>query len=184
MSMYRFTPALVLAAAGSYAGAADATVITQDFNVAPGSAFTKNDITIGSNASAQFELIDTPPTTDDNGQITGPAGRFFTTYEGSFIGDTNLDGTFPTQTGTSGAIKLAPASGDQYVQLSFDLNGTETFGVADFASDLTLKSVSYDVAPPSSVPEPAVWMELIVGFGMAGSALRASRRQRQLAIAR
>lgn len=64
--------------------------------------------------------------------------------------------------------------------LKFDLNGQTAYGTAYFKADSTLESITFD----STVPEPAVWAQLITGLGLAGGALRVSRRRRQPGTAR
>ena len=46
----------------------------------------------------------------------------------------------------------------------------------------SIKAIGY-VADPGGIPEPATWAMMIMGFGMTGTAMRASRRRRALATA-
>ena len=40
-----------------------------------------------------------------------------------------------------------------------------------------LKAVSYSMATPPAVPEPATWALMLLGFGVVGAAMRSSKRQ-------
>jgi len=55
------------------------------------------------------------------------------------------------------------------------------FGQQSAWNDLPFNSgqgyyVEYSAAPPMAVPEPSAWALLILGFGLAGAAMRSSRR--------
>jgi hypothetical protein len=68
-----------------------------------------------------------------------------------------------------------------FTQLKFELDGITTYGVAELLyinqGAPQLKSLSYEVNDAvNSVPEPAVWMEMIAGFGAIGAAIRRRRR--------
>lgn len=170
MSTCRFTPLLVLAAAGSVAAPASATVVVQMYNLAPNPG-VKRSVTIGSHTLAQYNLTDFRADT--------PVPSALAAREFAPIGNSQLAfGTDAIPTSSAGlsssALKITPSSTDQYVQLAFDIRGHSTVGVATFAPDTTLETIAFN----SVVPEPAVWAELIVGFALAGAGLRVSRRQR------
>jgi hypothetical protein len=78
-----------------------------------------------------------------------------------------------------GAAKSDRLLGDRYYPLKFDINGTTNVGNAFFnnASDL----VKIDYAAVGGVPEPAIWAQLVAGFGLAGAAVRRRRPQTALA---
>jgi len=80
--------------------------------------------------------------------------------------------------GSSGLKQLSPAE-DSYYHLQFTANGETYRGTAYVDAQSTLQSITY--AQVAGVPEPAVWAELLLGFGAAGTAMRASRRRRQVA---
>lgn len=76
---------------------------------------------------------------------------------------------------------------DVYAHLRFNIDGTTYLGSAHFdTSDHTidgakLMDVRYTAA---SVPEPAIWAEMIGGLGAIGGAMRGARRRKgQLATA-
>lgn len=185
MSIYRFTPAMILAAAGSYASAADATVVSQTFNLAF-DPVTSQSITIGDSVTPQFTLQgSTGFTIPFDPPTVIPAYQKLSTVPGSYTGSVIASPTIPSSVdGVNGSSTkvFSGASTDQYLQLSFQLDGHTVYGVADFDPNLTLKTISYDDRS-GAVPEPAVWMELILGLGLAGTAQRVSRRRRQLATA-
>lgn len=188
MSKYLFTPAMILAAAGSYASAAGATVMTQTFDLAYDPSNTQ-DITIGGALTPQYTLTSIPEEFENNPdgslKFDIPPSRGLNaspgSYTGNFVGSAIIPLNGDSVTGSS--AKVTAGSDDQYLQLAFEIDGQSAFGVADFGQDMTLKTISYEVRGPAAVPEPAVWMELILGFGLAGSAQRAARRRRQPAVA-
>jgi len=56
-------------------------------------------------------------------------------------------------------------------------NNPDITGQFDFD---TLKQASFNFAAVSAVPEPATWVELVLGFGLIGGALRRRRSQAAL----
>jgi hypothetical protein len=62
-------------------------------------------------------------------------------------------------------------SPDYYAHVEFDPAGTEYVGTFTISSDGGLASISYAAAP-----EPEAWALLVAGVGLAGGALRRSRR--------
>ncbi|WP_010162596.1 PEPxxWA-CTERM sorting domain-containing protein [Sphingomonas sp. PAMC 26617] len=85
-------------------------------------------------------------------------------------------------TALSGAVgsSAAPLA----VEVTFRTSSDETFRVADFAmrSGWNDTDAVLDLAGPAqTLPEPATWGMLLVGFGAIGSVLR-SRRQRRAPV--
>lgn len=91
-----------------------------------------------------------------------------------------LRGTFITS-----EVLFGPGDPLQY-EIKYFFKPTDTFsatwedlrapGVPSFGSVSNLKYFTLSTsAPVSAVPEPATWLMLIAGFGLAGAALRRSR---------
>lgn len=187
--MHRFTPAMILAAAGSYASTADATVFTQTFNLAFDPTNTQY-VTVGDASLAQFSLNsfvggEVPDPANDGGVKVIAPGRIMGGNDGTSFTGNFVDPPVIPSNGNStinNSAKISSSSADQYLELSFQLDGETVYGLADFTPDMTLKTISYEV-PSGAVPEPAVWMELILGLGLAGTAQRAARRRQPAAAA-
>ncbi len=80
-----------------------------------------------------------------------------------------------TDSGFATVIKTG--NGPSYLGLRFTADGATRYGTASFGDDATLLSITTGAA----VPEPAVWVELVTGFALAGAGLRAARRRRTVA---
>jgi hypothetical protein len=168
-------------AAGAIAAPSTAaTTVTVNFNLANNGSGL-HDITLGGNATPQY-LYNT---------AEAGGGKYEAYFQTHFSAPTSYYGTlntgpaqFPTPgsvTG-SGSMFLGDSKGDQgdrYLPLKFDINGTTNVGNAFFnnASEL----VKIDYAAVGGVPEPAIWAELVAGFGLAGAAMRRRRPQAALA---
>ena len=75
------------------------------------------------------------------------------------------------------ALETALAKGERRVTF-----GDKTVTSVVFAS--SQNSFEFDnIATVSAVPEPATWAMMIMGFGLAGSAVRNSRRKAAAAFA-
>ncbi len=76
---------------------------------------------------------------------------------------------------------MVDSVGDGYYYLRFDINGAQQVGYAQFSPDNTvLRGIGYQPAVfVADVPEPATWMQLILGFGVVGAASRRVRRARR-----
>jgi hypothetical protein len=60
---------------------------------------------------------------------------------------------------------------------------SDTYGDLSFGALRQLSSISFEgpSLPPPSVPEPASWAMMLVGFGIAGIALRSRRTKLRFA---
>jgi len=167
----------LLFAAGSYAGVAHATVFVQDVNIAstPGGTAIAIGVPLAdaqfSFVSSQFSVKPTDPPT--------PVSNLIANGTAAVAPGTNAipDGTAPWTNDVK--TQFGSANGSYY-SLRFDVGGNTYFGYAGVdESGSRITQIAYD-APEQlsirqSVPEPATWAEMILGFGMAGAALR--RRQ-------
>lgn len=170
------TPAMLFAA-GSFATAAQATThLDVDYTASNEGTL----IAIGvAPADAQFKFQDVAFSsnslkTEHHIYALGNAGIF-----------TNLSGTSPSAS-DSYASEIKTGSGvgayDGLYGIRFDIAGATQYGNFTVDSQGThISAIDYDAAPASDVPEPAIWAEMILGFGLAGATLR--RRQPRLATA-
>jgi len=154
-----------------------ATTVTVDFNI-ENNGSGLHDIILGGNATPQYFY-----TTSFAG-VKNQA--FFSTASGSnYIGDIYADAQFPTPGSVtdSGGILIGNSDSIQagrYLALEFDINGTTHVGNAFFNGASDLVQINYQ-AVAGGVPEPAIWAQLVAGFGLAGAAVR--RRRPQTAVA-
>ena len=163
-------------AAGAIAAPSTAaTTVTVNFNIVNnGSGFY--DITLGGNATPQYQyftffLI-------KNQAYFNPMG---TSGTGSQALSYTSNPDFPAL----GVALFGPEffvgndeaqSGNRYLPLQFDINGTTTVGNAFFNNTNDLVKIDY-AAVAGGVPEPAIWAELVAGFALAGAAMRRRRPQ-------
>lgn len=186
--MHKITP-LALLITGSFAGQANAT--TEYFDV--GSSVEGTAITIGAAAAPQY-TYQTTVKPDDG----GTRYDFQTASPSSYL--TTLSNASDVPTASSdfyqGSYKVGPF-GDQ-VGLRFKIGADTFYGVARFDSTVVasrgdsatsfaedpfsprLTQIDYRLA---SVPEPESWAMLIAGMGVAGAAVRRSRRRAALVTA-
>lgn len=185
--MHKITP-LALLITGSFAGQANAT--TEYFDV--GSSFEGTAITIGAAAAPQYTYQTVKPNyggTEYYFQTASPSSYLTTLSDAS---DVPNAGSYFYQ----GSYKVDGVS-DQ-VGLRFKIDAQTFYGVARFESTLTtargdsatsfaedplsprLVQIDYQLA---SVPEPESWAMLIAGMGVAGAAVRRSRRRAALVTA-
>lgn len=164
----RFAP-LAMLAAGSFAALAAAST-TVSINFDPyASDEASVGIDFGSAEGSQY--VYSRDSVNDAAKLVATG----TSRIGSFVDSYRLPNGNDAFDGTG--AKITADSGEKYLLLSFDFDGVRQAGTASF-SGYTLSEITYDVAP-STVPEPAVWAQLISGFGLAGSALRVGRRRRR-----
>ena len=168
-SVYFTVPAVAVAATFG-AGSANAAIMIDTFDY---SAWDNHDVTIGGNATAQYKFTKTG---FGEATLAGLGGSGVVGQPGSAtIGTPGLNyGNAVITTDFHNPIFFDK----RYYQLRFDLNGATTFGYATVTDGSTLATVHYEV---SAVPEPATWALAILGFGLAGAAMR--RRQGALATA-
>lgn len=192
--MNKITPIALIVTGGLSAQAANAAIITQTFDVIPGSS--AYDVKIGGVSTAQYSYsrVVKPVALPDafsfatlgNSQLTPIANAStMPTAQNTFTSNTSF---IP---GAIGNPKDGP--GPNYVGLKFNIGTGSHYGIARFGdrfddngnfADIALKEVSYDdVAISAAVPEPESWALLIGGFGVAGAAVRRSRRREKLATA-
>jgi hypothetical protein len=137
-------------------------------------------ITLGGNAAPQYVY----GTYDDNGVKN--SAYFETTLASSYLGDFQIGpAQFPTPGTVTGQEKTfigdtKNAQGNRYLPLQFDINGTTHVGNAFFDYPSNLVKIEYQ-AVAGGVPEPAIWAQLVAGFGLAGAAVRRRRPQTALA---
>jgi hypothetical protein len=53
----------------------------------------------------------------------------------------------------------------------WDSNSADNFG-----------AITFDIAAASGVPEPATWAMMLIGFGLAGGAMRSAKRRQKLSV--
>lgn len=105
---------------------------------------------------------------------------FFT--KTTLSGNNGATASYPGETTTFSQVDtnglFGPQPGDYGLQ--FSANGIQYVGTAtvDDTGD-HISQISYDVA---SVPEPATWAMMVLGLGLAGGALRRSRRTQLAAV--
>ena len=160
------TPATLLVA-GAFSAPANATAVID--TTGWDATYGGTSITLAGASSAQytysledwtFPFYATKTTLNGNGGATvSPPGS--TSYSSSVF--TNF---------------IAPWPGDYGLQ--FSANGVQYVGTATVDSTGNhISEITYDVA---SVPEPATWAMMVLGLGLAGGAMRRSRRQAQPAL--
>ena len=91
-----------------------------------------------------------------------------------------LGGGHEDLTGTQ--LAAGAFNGDQSVgrRMTYDFGGQRVTSV-EFTS--SSNSFEFDNIATSAVPEPATWAMMIMGFGLAGSAMRQSRRKSAMTFA-
>ncbi len=155
------TPATLLVA-GAFSGAANASVVVD--TTGWDATYAGTPITLAGASSAQY--------TFGLSDFTFPISFTKTTLSGNNGATASYPGesTVNSEVDTNGL--LGPDSGDYGLQ--FSANGVQYVGTAtvDGSGD-HISQISYDVA---SVPEPATWAMMVLGLGLAGGALRRSRR--------
>jgi hypothetical protein len=86
---------------------------------------------------------------------------------------------------TGSLLSNLPDSRPNYTQYSFTVTGTGSdtllFHEQNVPAYLALDDVSLE-AVSSAVPEPATWMMMVFGFGIAGFAMRSRRRNVQVSF--
>ncbi len=88
--------------------------------------------------------------------------------------------TYDTQSVKTAGYDCGGTCSSGYFHLKFADSGTNYVGTAYVDSGATLQTITF---ASTGVPEPDAWALLIAGFGMAGAAMRRSRRQTQGATA-
>lgn len=181
---------LVLAAAGS-AGAAT-WLVTYTANAgAPTIANLTLDVADALNAVGGYDVLAISGSVDGDsviGLIANPIQPFPSySADGMFIFDNVVWNSAPNISGPG--LFFAGASGDEYNLFSDDASTYELYrarsGVGYLANSVgTVQAAALpaqhsplgggglDVGGGGAVPEPSTWAMMILGFGMAGSALR------------
>lgn len=157
------TPVALLVA-GSFGSAANATTVVTDYH--PTDAGTP--ITLEGASSPQFTFINDYYFTAPKAYLQG--------NDGAMVSTPSAPSSYSSGAYTSSFI----FDGDGNYGITFSANGTQYHGFAT-VTDMgqTISQISYDVG---GVPEPATWAMMVLGLGLAGGALRRSKR-RQAALA-
>jgi hypothetical protein len=94
------------------------------------------------------------------------------------FGQTIIGVHYGNGVGSPGRPTSARGDGDDTAFYLFDAGtiGLDTFTLA-FSASSTVTLFQTGSPPPPSVPEPATWAMMLLGFGAAGTALRRSRRK-------
>jgi hypothetical protein len=195
----KFVFAMLSVAGSAVASQADATAITETYNyqvnfsdnsrtvnvagadlysfafsnsafgpVLKGTAFLESGATPGGYLNGQrYATAGLPQASEVFGNNTVVVGEFSNDGMGHYT---------PKQDGITGV--------DSYYHLKFTTGGQDYLGTAFIDSNTELRTITYDTLQNVSggVPEPAVWADLLVGFGLAGTAMRSLRRRRQGAV--
>ncbi|HMI18154.1 MAG TPA: PEPxxWA-CTERM sorting domain-containing protein [Sphingomonas sp.] len=168
----------ILFAAGSFATAAQATHFELDYTATDGGTAIALGVPI---EDAQFTF------TSSMGDF-GNGPKSLTTLaangDAGILGEGGSPYTPDSSSPYQASVKpLGPFGvGDGYYGIHFTIGDETEYGYFTVDGGGThVSAVDYGaavVAPPPAVPEPAIWAEMILGFGMAGAALR--RRQSAL----
>jgi hypothetical protein len=168
-------------AAGAIAAPSAATTVTVDLNLANGGSGDFNYITLGGNATPQYRYQSVVRLVKNTAYFYAEGTSGFGAQTLSYTSNPDFPAlgvaTFQPEfiVGNSNA-----GTGNRYLPLQFDINGTTTVGNAFFNNTNGLVKIEYaDVA--GGVPEPAIWAELVAGFALAGAAMRRRRPQTALA---
>ena len=194
---------LLLLATGSLGTGADATIITQDLSSQQG-PFLDITSTAASLAATpgddtKYRVI-TPLSNPKGGGGGYKKGTTHDDTTGStMLGHYDSDvGGFAGMTAFSTNAAIGTASDNyaygtefiiphdvvdyyhplvtRYTQLKFSLDGVTTYGVAT-AYGSHIDAISYEVLDAvAPVPEPAIWAQMIAGFGAVGAVIRRRRR--------
>ncbi len=119
-------------------------------------------------------------TGDSNGIEQVDAGGSKTVdFATLLFGQTIIGVHFGNGVGSPGRPTNAAGDGDDTAFYLFDAGtvGLDTFLLAFNASSTVTLFQTGSPPPPPSVPEPATWAMMLMGFGAAGTALRRSRRK-------
>lgn len=111
----------------------------------------------------------------DSGYFTSAWNDGATLLVNGFLGG-NLVDTTTAVLNTSGP-SLLTFGWSNIDRVEFSISGGTPSGLPGGGNYFALDNLS--VGPAGGVPEPAVWMMMIVGFGLAGASLR----QRRMAVA-
>jgi PEP-CTERM motif-containing protein len=165
MKLHELVCPTALLIAGSFSASAGATVVVDD---------TDYDATLG---GTQITLAGaaTP-------QYTFELDPFIEDFTKTYLnGNDGATAAYPGDTVYSSSLLtrgvLGSTTGDY--GLEFSANGVDYAGIATVINDgNTIDRITYDVVD-RGVPEPATWAMMVLGFGVAGAALRRSRRRQQ-----
>lgn len=161
------TPATLLVA-GAFSAPASATAVVD--TTGWDATYGGTPITLGGASSAQY----TYSLTD----YSIPFSYTKTTLNGNDGATASYPGVPFTSSSVATNGFLGPWPGDYGLQ--FSANGVQYVGTATVDDTGNhISEISYDVA---SVPEPATWAMMVLGMGLAGAAMRRSRRQPQPAF--
>ncbi|MES2754019.1 MAG: PEPxxWA-CTERM sorting domain-containing protein [Pseudomonadota bacterium] len=190
---------LAILAAGSASGAAGAQTFTEIFDYALDVRQPVNGARVALSQSYALQIGTALGQT--SAQYTfanqfSPAMGPFPAAEGAVLSGNNgatVTSTDPFKniTSNTSSRSYGPSLfsngpfGPQATPLQFTIGGTAYNGTANFIYDgagqvFTLTTVDYmSAVAVAAVPEPAAWLSMIAGFGVAGGALRARRRSRR-----
>jgi hypothetical protein len=129
-------------------------------------------VNTGAGAIAPFGSIGEPNVVFDQVVVVGSEGEAFLGDESNALAFTILGSDFTVDV----PLSMLPSTGRDPLEYAFnlwprtDLDPPNLAAISDFAPDNSM-------IHPTSVPEPATWLMLLFGFGIAGTALRARRAE-------
>ena len=169
-----FAAALAL---GGFASAASATTFVYDFSSNDGTENATGRLTATANGNGTFTAISgtidaSGPLASGTGTLTSNASAPAASYSpsGAFTYDDQLlPGQNPLITNPGLLFKI----GGTEVNIFSNGPGPGTYSLDTWAGGYGYQTGNFTL---SAVPEPASWAMMLIGFGLIGSMMRASRK--------